>query len=90
VFRFLGEILVPRRDFHHDVARSIGNALASQPRLYLQPGRITTHYSAVELSRLIEAAEKVCDQDGRMPELVVLRGAFTTPSRKTPAKRVGP
>jgi hypothetical protein len=39
--------------------------------------RITTHCSAVELSRLIEAAEKVCERDGRWPEMVVLRGALT-------------
>jgi hypothetical protein len=36
-------------------------------------GRITTHYSAVELSRLIEAAESVCERQGCKPELVVLR-----------------
>jgi len=47
--------------------------------------RVTTHYSAAELSRLIEAAERVCDRDGRRPELVVLRGAFPRSSRKTPA-----
>ena len=47
--------------------------------------RVTTHYSAAELSRLIEAAECVCERDGRRPELVVLRGAFSRSSRKTPA-----
>src|SRR5271157_5390267 len=81
----------------HDLKHTFGRRLRSagvsfedrQDLLGHRSGRITTHYSAVELSRLIEAAEKVCDQDGRMPELVVLRGAFTTPSRKTPAKRVG-
>jgi hypothetical protein len=34
--------------------------------------RITTHYSAAELSKLIEAANRVCDR-GDKPELVVLR-----------------
>jgi integrase len=32
-------------------------------------GRITTHYSAVELTRLIEAAEHVVDRNGKWPEL---------------------
>jgi integrase len=36
-------------------------------------GRITTHVSAVDLSRLIEATESVCEKDGRRPDLVVLR-----------------
>lgn len=37
-------------------------------------GRITTHYSAAELSRLLEAANSVCSQTdgGRQPEIVVL------------------
>jgi hypothetical protein len=37
-------------------------------------GRITTHYSAAELSRLLEAAETVTERNGTRPELVVLRG----------------
>jgi integrase len=35
--------------------------------------RITTHYSTANLSRLIEAAESVCERDGKQPELVMLR-----------------
>jgi hypothetical protein len=34
---------------------------------------LTTHYSAVELSRLLEAANRVCDRKGKQPELVILR-----------------
>jgi hypothetical protein len=34
---------------------------------------MTTHYSAPELGRLIEAAEKVCDRAGERPDLVILR-----------------
>ena len=34
---------------------------------------LTIHYSAPELSRLIEVANKVCKQDGKKPELVALR-----------------
>ena len=37
-------------------------------------GRITTHNSAAELGRLIEAAERLCDDNGRKPELVVFPG----------------
>jgi hypothetical protein len=51
-------------------------------------GRITTHYSAAELSRLIEAAERVAEQDGRRPEPVILRGVLQTASRKTHANGV--
>ena len=36
-------------------------------------GRITTHYSAAELSRLIDTANCVCEKAGNVPELVVLR-----------------
>ncbi len=36
-------------------------------------GRITTHYSAAELSRLVDAANPVCEKAGNVPELVVLR-----------------
>jgi integrase len=37
-------------------------------------GKITTHYSAAELSNLIEAANKVCATDPRKsPALVILR-----------------
>ncbi len=36
-------------------------------------GRITTNYSAAELSRLLEAANSVCESSGKKPELVVLR-----------------
>ena len=34
---------------------------------------LNTHYAAAELSRLLEAANKVCDRKGKQPELVVLR-----------------
>jgi hypothetical protein len=36
-------------------------------------GRMTTHYSAAELTKLIEATETVCDRGEGKPELVVLR-----------------
>jgi hypothetical protein len=48
-------------------------------------GRITTHYSAAKLSRLIAAANSVCERDTEHAELVVLRGAIPLGSRKTHA-----
>ena len=51
-------------------------------------GRITTHYSGAELSKLIEAANRVCERGpaGR-PELIVLRRlSVSQGSRKTPAR----
>lgn len=77
----------------HDLKHTFGRRLRAagvgfedrQDLLGHRSARVTTHYSAAELSRLIEAAERVCDQDGRRPELVVLRGALARSSRKTPA-----
>jgi hypothetical protein len=36
-------------------------------------GRITTHYSAAELTKLLAAANRVCESDRRPPTLVALR-----------------
>jgi integrase len=66
----------------HDLKHTFGRRLRAagvsfedrQDLLGHLSGRITTHYSAADLSRLIEAAESVCERDGRRPELVVLRG----------------
>lgn len=65
----------------HDLKHTFGRRLRAagvsfedrQDLLGHRAGRITTHYSAAELSRLIEAANSVCDQNGDTPELVVLR-----------------
>lgn len=65
----------------HDLKHTFGRRLRAagvsyedrQDLLGHRSGRITTHYSAAELSRLIEAADSVCDQSGQKPELVVLR-----------------
>ena len=47
---------------------------ARQDLLGHRAGRITTRYSAVELSKLIEAANSVCARPGAgKPELDVLR-----------------
>ena len=78
----------------HDLKHTFGRRLRAagvsfedrQDLLGHRSGRITTHYSAAELSRLIEAANRVCEADGGQPELVVLRGALQSGSRKTPAR----
>ena len=78
----------------HDLKHTFGRRLRAagvsfedrQDLLGHRSGRITTHYSAAELSRLIEAVEKVCNSVGKQPELVVLRGSLQRGSRKTPAK----
>lgn len=65
----------------HDLKHTFGRRLRAagvsfedrQDLLGHRSGRITTHYSAAELSSLIEAANKVCDRGEGRPELVVLR-----------------
>jgi integrase len=65
----------------HDLKHTFGRRLRAagvsfedrQDLLGHRSGRITTHYSAAELSRLIEAANAVCEQGSKKPELVVLR-----------------
>lgn len=65
----------------HDLKHTFGRRLRAagvsfedrQDLLGHRSGRITKHYSAAELSRLIEAAEAVCERNGRTPEFVVLR-----------------
>ena len=81
----------------HDLKHTFGRRLRAagvsfedrQDLLGHRSTRMTTHYSAVELSRLIEAAEMVVDRDGKRPELVVMRGTLSGPSRKTPASAAG-
>jgi integrase len=81
-----------RVDLKHTLSRRLRAARVSfedrQDLLGHRSGRITTHYSAADLSRLIEAAETVSEHDGRRPELVVLRSALHRGSRKTPANGV--
>jgi len=65
----------------HDLKHTFGKRLRAagvsfenrQDLLGHRSGRITTHYSAAELSHLIEAANAVCEQDSKKPELVGLR-----------------
>ena len=65
----------------HDLRHTFGRRLRAagvtyddrQDLLGHRSRRVTTHYSAVELHKLIEAANRVCKRDGKRPELVVLR-----------------
>ena len=65
----------------HDLKHTFGRRLRAagvgfedrQDLLGHRSGRITTHYSAAELSRLIDAANSVCERRSDKPELVVLR-----------------
>ena len=74
----------------HDLKHTFGRRLRAarvsfedrKDLLGHRSGRITTHYSAADLSRLIAAAESVAERDGRRPELVVLRSAAQRGSRK--------
>ena len=74
----------------HDLKHIFGRRLRAagvsfedrQDLLGHRSGQITTHYSAAELSRLLEAANCVCEQNERRPELVILRANL----HKSPAK----
>ena len=66
----------------HDLKHTFGRRLRAasvsfedrQDLLGDRSGRITMHYSGAELSKLIEAANRVCDRgSNERPELVVLR-----------------
>ncbi|HEU0203998.1 MAG TPA: tyrosine-type recombinase/integrase [Burkholderiaceae bacterium] len=65
----------------HDLKHTFGRRLRAagvsfedrQDLLGHRSSRITTHYSAAELSNLIAAANRVCEVEQRRPELVVLR-----------------
>ena len=77
----------------HDLKHTFGRRLRAagvsfedrQDLLGHRSGRITTHYSAAELSRLLDAANRVSDVNHGQPELLVMRGALQGESRKTPA-----
>jgi integrase len=75
----------------HDLKHTFGRRLRAsgvsfedrQDLLGHRSARITTHYSAADLTRLIEAANSVVERDGRRPELVVLRGAQARVQQKS-------
>lgn len=65
----------------HDLKHTFGRRLRAagvsfedrQDLLGHRSGRITTHYSAAELSQLVTAANRVCERRSKSPELVMLR-----------------
>lgn len=67
----------------HDLKHTFGHRLRAvgvteedrRDLLGHKSNRMTTHYSAAELSKLIEAANSVCNDIGSKPELVVLSGS---------------
>lgn len=65
----LGFLKVRVHDLKHTFGRRLRAAGVSfedrQDLLGHKSGRITTHYSAAELSNLIAAAESVCDENSR-------------------------
>lgn len=79
----------------HDLKHTFGRRLRAagvsfedrQDLLGHRSGRMTTHYSAAELSKLLDAANSVCDEALGQPELLVMRGLIQSGSRKTPARR---
>ena len=83
--RFDTDTSIPTYTFGRRL-RAVGVSFEDrQDLLGHRSSRVTTHYSAAELGRLIEAAEKVCRIRAERPELVVLRGVLRDGSRKTPA-----
>ena len=65
----------------HDLRHTFGSRLRAagvtfedrQDLLGHRSTRMTTHYSAPELSRLLEAANQVCERKGTRPQMVLLR-----------------
>ena len=74
----------------HDLKHTFGRRLRAagvgfedrQDLLGHRSGRITTHYSAAELDRLLEAADRVSESRGSRPQLLVLRGRLQRPHAK--------
>lgn len=71
----------------HDLKHTFGRRLRAagvsfedrQDLLGHRSGRITTHYSGAELTNLLEAANRVCEQRRSGPVLTVLRGSQISP-----------
>ncbi|MBT6586049.1 MAG: tyrosine-type recombinase/integrase [Gammaproteobacteria bacterium] len=65
----------------HDLKHTYGRRLRAagvnfeerQDLLGHRSYRVTTHYSASELSHLIEVSDLVCERNKKKPELVVLK-----------------
>lgn len=65
----------------HDLKHTYGRRLRAagvcfedrQDLLGHRSHRVTTHYSAPELNQLIDMSNRVCEQDGEQPKLVILK-----------------
>ena len=65
-----------RFDDNYDGRRLRATGVSFEDRQDLlghRSGRITTYYSAAELSRLIDATNSICEQAKDKPKLVILR-----------------
>lgn len=86
--RRAGLEMVRVHDLKHTYGRRLRAAGVSfedrQDLLGHRSGKITTHYSAAELGKLMDASNRVCERDGRQPELVILRGVLHRGSAKLP------
>jgi integrase len=77
----------------HDLKHTFGCRLRAagvsfedrQDLLGHKSARVTTHYSAAELTRLIDAVERICDRSVARLQLVILRGPAEWDSRKSHA-----
>src|ERR1700686_1357178 len=98
MLRFLGEILIPLRDFDDQVARSVGDALATQARFYREPGRVV-ELIEFRIRRLVSRLKSFVHDDvarrarahaaaGVIEALMKSRGDIEDASRETFA-RVG-
>jgi len=89
------KVSVPARihDLKHTFGRRLRAAGVSfedrQDLLGHKSGRITTHYSAAEVSELIKAANKVCGQQGDTPTLTLLRCLTKNPHHFPTSKKRG-
>jgi integrase len=80
----------------HDLKHTYGRRLRAsgvsfedrQDLLGHRSGKITTHYSASDLSRLLEAANRVCEREGRRPALVMLRSIRGVSPAKVPQAKL--
>lgn len=80
----------------HDLKHTLGRRLRAtgvsfedrQDLLGHKSGRITTHYSAAEISHLIEAANKVCRQQQNTPTLTLLKCSTQIPTKTPPREKV--
>ena len=91
--RYRTGINVRIHDLKHTFGRRLRAAQVSfedrQDLLGHKSGRITTHYSAAELTQLIDAANSICLDKTTGPTLTVLKNVAGASSRKNPARLNG-